>query len=95
MKSKKAMEFEVIVKAVIALLILALLAGLLYMFVIKKGAGGAGVIVDDAASEGDNVLNDFGNLIGGKCDDGDEKCGMTGKKRVCEEGKWVNTDEDC
>ncbi len=94
-KSKKAMEFDVIVKAVIALLILAVIAGLLYLFVIKKGAGGANTIVDDTADEGDNVLNDFRNLIGGKCEDGEEKCGMTGQKSICEDGEWVRTDDDC
>ena len=96
MRSKKAMEMEVIVKAILALLILAGLAGLIYIFVVQRGAGGAGVIVDETAETGDGVLSDFMNLIGRKCDeDADPRCGMTGKQRICEEGKWVTTDDPC
>ncbi len=94
MFSKKAMEFEVIVKAVLALIILVVLIGLLYIFVINKGAAGANTIVDDTTEQGDSVLGDLRDLIGGKCDSG-TKCSLSGQELRCDDGEWVETGNDC
>ncbi len=65
MRSKKAMEFEVIVKAILALLILAVLSGLIYLFVIKRGAGGLNAIWNSTMSSADNVMEGFKKIVSG------------------------------
>ena len=65
MRSKKAMEFEVIVKAILALLILAVLSGLIYLFVIKRGAHSLNAIWNNTMSSAGNVMEGFKKLVSG------------------------------
>lgn len=65
MISKKAMEFEIIVKAILALFILVVLIGLIYIFVIDKGAGGMHQILNQSLSSAGNVMDSLKNLVGG------------------------------
>jgi|SaaInlStandDraft_6_1057023.scaffolds.fasta_scaffold414578_2 hypothetical protein len=94
-KSKKGMELEYSVKAILALIVLVVLVSILILFVVKRAGGGAGIIVDDVADQGDDVLAGFRDFFGGKCDDRQTKCSMTGNLMECNDGKWEKTDEDC
>ncbi|MCM2325235.1 MAG: hypothetical protein NDI94_02140 [Candidatus Woesearchaeota archaeon] len=93
--NKKGLELEVAVKAILALLVLVLLIGILYLFAVKKAGGGIGIIVDDTKDSGDSVLGSLRDLIGGKCDDGKEKCSISGKQMECQDGKWVTLEDEC
>ncbi len=65
MKSKKAMEFEIIVKAILALLILVVLIALLNLFVIQRGGGGLNMILNNTLSSAGNVMDNFRKLVTG------------------------------
>ncbi|NTV22842.1 MAG: hypothetical protein HGA85_00515 [Nanoarchaeota archaeon] len=94
--SKKAMEMEVIVKAVIALLILVILIGIVYIFVVKKAGGGINTINDETAIQGDDALNNLRGVLGSSCKSSDPpKCSISQKIMECVDGKWETTADPC
>ena len=94
-KSKKGMELEYSVKAILALIVLVVMVGILILFVVQRAGGGANIIVTDVNNQGDDVLSQLGDFFGNKCDSGQTKCSMTGNLMECDDGKWEKTDEDC
>ncbi|NTV22843.1 MAG: hypothetical protein HGA85_00520, partial [Nanoarchaeota archaeon] len=74
--NRKALEFEIIVKAILALFVLVIMIAILYTFAVVKSGGGMKVIIDDITGQGDGVLSRIGQLFGSGCKDGTTKCGM-------------------
>ncbi len=95
LNSKKGLEMEVTVKAILALIVLVVLIGMFYIFVVKRAGRGIGGIVDETENEGDGMLARFRDFFGSKCEEGSTKCSLTGFELECNDNKWEKTEDEC
>ncbi|MFH2019893.1 MAG: hypothetical protein ABIJ34_00615 [archaeon] len=93
--NKKGLEFEVLVKVILALVVLVVVIAVFYALfrpTINSMLG----IRDEGAKEGGNILDDLFRAFGRKCEDGKVECNpVSNQKRTCEAGEWKTTDEAC
>ena len=94
--NKKGLEFEVLVKIILALVVLIAVLAVFYAL-FKPTIDGMLGIRDEGANEGGNILDDLFRAFGRKCTpEGKWECNpVSDLKRECRAGEWVTTDEPC
>ena len=93
--NRKGLEFEVLVKIILALVVLVAVLAVFYAL-FKPSIDGMLGIQEEGSTEGGNVLDDLFKAFGRKCTDGKVECNpVSNMKRECQAGDWVTTDEPC
>ena len=101
---KSELAWENIVKAILALTILAVVIAVFYLL-FKPAVEGTSTIEGETRTGGGSILDDLSRLFGRTCDSGDSKCNrVSGICMTCnsdqewetpENGRICKTDDDC
>ncbi|MBN2368477.1 hypothetical protein JXC34_05655 [Candidatus Woesearchaeota archaeon] len=92
MNKKAELAWENIVKALLALIILAVVLGVFYLL-FRPAIDGIFGIETESKQSGGGIIEDIRNMFGGSCEGKPPKCNkLSGYCSVCEDGEWETDD---